>query len=151
MLTTPVIRCLKNQIGAEIHYLTKQNFRGIVASNPYVSRVWTIEKSVSEIIFDLKKEQFDIVIDLHKNLRSCQIKFALGVRSFSFYKQNVLKWLAVNFKMNSLPPVHIVDRYLKTVEKLGVKNDGQGLDFFIPEADDVDISSLVANDLQFQW
>ena len=148
VLTTPVIRCLKNQIGAEIHYLTKQNFRGIVASNPYVSRVWTIEKSVSEIIFDLKKEQFDIVIDLHKNLRSCQIKFALGVRSFSFYKQNVLKWLAVNFKMNSLPPVHIVDRYLKTVEKLGVKNDGQGLDFFIPEADEVDISSLVANDLR---
>ncbi len=37
----------------------------------------------------------------------------------------------VNFKMNVLPPVHIVDRYLQTVEFLGVKNDSKGLDYFL--------------------
>ena len=29
--------------------------------------------------------------------------------------------------------VHIVDRYMKTVEQFGVKNDGRGLDYFIPD------------------
>ncbi|MBK5270708.1 MAG: glycosyltransferase family 9 protein, partial [Bacteroidia bacterium] len=29
------------------------------------------------------------------------------------------------------PKVHIVDRYLKTIESFGVRNDGEGLDYFI--------------------
>ena len=37
----------------------------------------------------------------------------------------------VRFKINRLPERHIVDRYLDTVGFLGVKNDGEGLDFFI--------------------
>ena len=29
--------------------------------------------------------------------------------------------------------IHIVDRYLETVKPLGIKNDGQGLDFFLDQ------------------
>ena len=36
-----------------------------------------------------------------------------------------------------MPDVHIVDRYMKTVESFGVKNDGEGLDYFIPAKDEV--------------
>ena len=43
----------------------------------------------------------------------------------------------VNFKINKLPSVHIVDRYLDTVRYLGVKNDSLGLDYFISENDEV--------------
>ncbi|MEM1325942.1 MAG: glycosyltransferase family 9 protein [Bacteroidota bacterium] len=46
----------------------------------------------------------------------------------------------VKFKINRLPDVHIVDRYLATTKKLGVQNDGKGLDYFIPESDQVEIS-----------
>ena len=48
----------------------------------------------------------------------------------------------VNLKINRLPKVHIVDRYLQTVKKLGVQNDGAGLDYFIPTKDEVDVSTL---------
>ena len=48
----------------------------------------------------------------------------------------------VNFKINRLPPVHIVDRYMESVESLNVVNDGQGLDFFINVVDEVDILKL---------
>ena len=142
VLTTPVVRCLHKQLGAEVHYLTKKNFKGIVENNPYVKHVWTIDKDVSEISTDLKAENFDYVIDLHKNLRSLQVKRALSTASFVFHKLNVEKWLMVNFKINRLPDVHIVDRYMKTVETLGVKNDGLGLDYFIPAKDEVDIATL---------
>ena len=38
-------------------------------------------------------------------------------------------------KLRKLPQVHIVDRYFEAVKKLGIHNDGQGLDFFFNEGD----------------
>ena len=142
VLTTPVVRCVHKQLGAEVHFLTKKNFKGIVENNPYIKKVWIIEKNVSEIADELKAENFDYVVDLHKNLRTWQVKNALSTRFLVFHKLNVDKWLVVNLKINRLPKVHIVDRYLKTVEKLGVQNDGEGLDYFIPAKDEVDISTF---------
>jgi ADP-heptose:LPS heptosyltransferase len=143
VLTTPVVRCLKQQLGAEVHFLTKRNFEKIVLSNPHIDRVFSIEKKTSEVIKLLKAEGYDAVVDLHVNLRSLQVKLALGVPSYSFDKLNFEKWLMTNFKINRLPHSHIVDRYLKTIEPLGVKNDGKGLDFFIPKEDEINTISDV--------
>lgn len=63
-----------------------------------------------------------------------------SVKSFSFDKLNLRKWLLVNLKINQMPNVHIVERYLETVKSLGIKNDLNGLDFFIPEKDKVQIN-----------
>src|ERR1019366_5435200 len=79
VLTTPVIRCLKEQRPEiEIHYLTKNSFKGILENNPHISKIHTIEKDVNEISDELKKENFDLVIDLHRNIRSIQAKRILG-------------------------------------------------------------------------
>jgi ADP-heptose:LPS heptosyltransferase len=102
-----------------------------LAGNPHLDKIHYLEHSLSDCIHLLKKEKFDYVIDLHHNLRTLRIKTKLGVSSSSFDKLNWQKWLLVNFKKNKLPPVHIVDRYLQTVEFLGVKNDGKGLDYFL--------------------
>jgi len=143
VLTTPVMRCLKKKFpGAEIHYATKKAFHSIVKNNPYISKVHLLEDSVFELIKDLKAEQFDYVIDLHHNQRTWLIKSLLGAKSFSFDKINFEKWLIVNFKINKLPPVHIVDRYLSTCKSLGVENDGEGLEYFISAEDEVDVQSL---------
>ena len=142
VLTSPVIRCLKKQTGTEIHYLTKKNFEKILISNPYVDKVFSIEKEISEVITDLKSMNYDYVIDLHKNLRSLHVKKALGVKSFSFNKLNIEKWLMVNLKINRLPNTHIVDRNLETVASLGVENDGAGLDYFIPKEDEIDLHEI---------
>jgi ADP-heptose:LPS heptosyltransferase len=132
VLTTPVIRCLKQQLpNAEIHYLTKKAFQPVLKSNPYIDKLHLLEGPVSGIIPELKAENFDYIIDLHKNVRTMLVKSRLGIKSSSFNKLNIEKWLLVNFRINILPPVHIVDRYLKTVEFLGVKNDGKGLDYFL--------------------
>jgi ADP-heptose:LPS heptosyltransferase len=142
VLTSPVIRCLKKQIpDAEIQYLTKKSFRGILENNPYVAKVHAIEKDVQEVIADLKKENFDQLIDLHNNLRSLQVKFRLKRPSSTFEKLNFKKWLIVNFK-RKIQLTHVVDRYLQTVEHLGVKNDLKGLDYFIPPGDEIALSTL---------
>lgn len=143
VLTTPVIRCTKQQKpDIEIHYLTKKSFKGILEHNPYITKIHLIEKEVKEVIEDLKKENFDFVVDLHNNIRSLQIKMALSKPSASFKKLNFKKWLLVNFKINKMPETHIVDRYMQTVESLGIKNDKKGLDYFITAENEVNISTL---------
>ena len=143
VLTTPVIRCLKKQLNAEVHYLTKSSFKGILNNNPYVDKVHTIEKEISsELIAELKKENFDFIADLHHNLRTLRLKKALNISSKSFPKYNIQKWLLVNLKIDRMPKMHIVDRYMETVSSLGVVNDAKGLDYFIPETSKVDLSRL---------
>ena len=132
VLTTPVIRCLKTQLhGAEIHYLSKKNFKDVLLANPYIDKLHLLEESLSDTISSLRKENFDLVIDLHNNLRTLIIKTRLGIKSKSFDKLNWQKWLLVNFKVNRMPDIHIVDRYLDTVRSLGIKNDDQRLDYFL--------------------
>ena len=139
VLTTPVLRGLIQQTGAEVHFLTKKAFAAIVEPNPRVDKVYTLTENVDDVIRDLKKEEYDAIVDLHHNLRSQRIKLALGRPVTSFAKLNVQKWMMVNFKINRLPPVHIVDRYLDTVVHLGIKKDEEGLEFFVPPGSNVDI------------
>ena len=148
VLTSPVVRCLKLQLNAEIHFLTKSSFKSINSANPYIDKIHTIDKKVSEVIPELKTLNFDYVIDLHKNIRSRQVVSQLKVKSFSFNKINIEKWLLVNLKINRLPDVHIVDRYMETVANLGVQNDGEGLDYFVPK-DTVLPNEIVALKMPF--
>ncbi|MEM8895210.1 MAG: glycosyltransferase family 9 protein [Bacteroidota bacterium] len=143
VLTTPVVRTVKTQLeDCEVHYATKKSYAGMIESNPYVDKVHLLDDKLGDLIKQLKKEKFDFVIDLHNNLRTRIIKMRLGVKSKSFNKLNWQKWLLVNFKINKLPNRHIVDRYLDTVAPLGVKGDTLGLDYFIPEKDEVDMEWL---------
>lgn len=143
VLTTPVIRCLKEQKpDFEIHYLTKKSFKGILEHNPFLTKIHSIEKSVKEVLEDLKNENFDFVVDLHNNLRTSLVKISLGKPSSAFKKLNFKKWMLVKFKINKMPVIHVVDRYMKAIEPLGIINDGKGLDYFIPEKDEIEISSL---------
>lgn len=144
VLTTPVIRCVKQQLdGVEIHFGTKKPFAGLMRSNSYVDKVHVLDGSEKEFISGLKKEGFDVVLDLHNNLRTKRIKWSLRIKSYVFNKLNWRKFLLVKFKVNKMPDVHIVDRYMRTAEELGVKNDFNGLDYFIPEEDVIKLDAFL--------
>jgi len=137
VLTSPVIRCLKKQLAdAEIHFLTKKSYYPILRGNPYLSKVWLYDNNFKELLPQLKNEGFDFIVDLHKNFRSLYVKSHIHAPGGSFPKLNLKKWVAVNLRINLLPAVHLVDRYFRAVEKLGVRNDGEGLDYFIPPEDE---------------
>lgn len=144
VLTSPVIRCLKEQFQGEveIHYITKKGYATLLDHNPFIDKVYAIDKKVSEVSASLRKEKYNYVIDLHKNLRSARVKAIVSGKKFSFNKLNVEKWMAVNLKSDSLPDIHIVQRYLDTVKELGVVNDEKGLDFFIDPDQKIEKSSL---------
>lgn len=145
VLTTPVVRCLKIQIpNAEIHFLTKSSFKEIVENNPYIDQIKFLQDDWQKMINDLQQEQYDYIIDLHHNIRTLRVKKALKAKAFSFNKLNIQKWLLTALKINILPSIHIVDRYFETVKTLAVINDGNGLDYFIPEKDCINNKDIPA-------
>lgn len=138
VLTTPVIRCLKEQgDDYEVHTLTKPQYSSIYKNNPHVDEVHEWGADSGRVLKKLKQLRFDYVIDLHRNIRTQKIKSALKTNSHTFPKLNVQKWLYVNFKVNRLPDIHIVDRYFEAVKELGIVNDNKGLDFFIDDSAEV--------------
>lgn len=151
VLTTPVIRCLKQTYPTvEIHVVTKASFYDVLAHNPHIFKLHTFEGHVKTVIPTLKEENFDVVIDLHHNLRSWRLKRALAKPSYAFNKLNIEKWISVFLKRKqSLPPVHIVDRYLETVKPLGVSNDNKGLDYFIAPHEQVDVKARFGIDAPY--
>ncbi len=145
VLTTPVIRCLKQQTAnAEVHFVTKKAFSAVVEHNPYIDKLHYLADSWDEMVEALKAENFDYIIDLHHNTKTFRLKKALKKKAFSFYKLNIQKYIFTALKINVLPKVHIVDRYLKTVESFGVKNDGKGLDYFICNQDETTLKDIPA-------
>jgi len=141
VLTTPVVRCLKTQVeDAVVHYLVKEQYKSIIKDNPYIDKIYSLDSSFSKLVKRLRKEHYHYIIDLHKNLRTLELKTQLRILTFTFNKLNFKKWLLVNFKINRLPDIHIVDRYFKSVEAFDVRNDGKGLDYFISKSDVIDIN-----------
>ncbi|MCH2082911.1 MAG: glycosyltransferase family 9 protein [Saprospiraceae bacterium] len=144
VLTTPVVRCLKEQLNCELHYLTKKSFQSVLEESPHIDKLITIKKGIDEVMRDLIQEDYDYVVDLHKNLRTFRLKMGLGTKAYSFHKLNLEKWLMVNWKVDRLPQEHIVDRNLAAIANLGVRNDGKGLEYFIAESDRVDLTQFFA-------
>lgn len=146
VLTSPVIRCLKNQFPeAEIHYLTKKRNADILEANPYLDKIQLLGDSLPETIKELKAENYDYIIDLHNNLRSLRVKLGLKTKSYSFNKLNIRKLLLTLFKINTMPNGHIVDRNLATLSHFNVQNDAKGLDHFIPETDEIPVDGMTEN------
>lgn len=134
VLASPVFRCLKTQLGAEVHLLTKHKFRAVTEANPYIDRFHYFRDNLSAVINELKKEEIDVVVDLHKNFRSYRVKWALGKKAYAFNKLSVEKFLLTKFQVDRMPNRHITQRSLDAIRPLGVVDDGGGLDHFIPSS-----------------
>ncbi|MFZ1706172.1 MAG: glycosyltransferase family 9 protein [Saprospiraceae bacterium] len=130
ILTTPVIRCVHQQLNAEIHVLTKNAFKGLFEYNPHVAKIHVLESMDRRV---LKRMDFDHIIDLQKNWISRWLCFILGRPYTSFNKLNIKKWLLVHFKINLLPKKHLVGRYFEALKPLGINNDDLGCDYYIKE------------------
>lgn len=134
VLTSPVVRALRNKFPeADIRFVTKRQYADLVQPNPYLKGLFLLDENLNVLAKELKAFNPDLVIDLHHNLRTRILKALVGGQWQAFHKLNVEKWLKVNLKVDRLPDVHIVDRYMETLKPFGVEKDGEGLDFFFPK------------------
>lgn len=141
--TTPVVRVLKTQLpDASVHFCTKKQYRAMVEPNPHIDKVHFLEDDINALVQKLKQESFDLVIDLHSNIRSRIIKWRLGKKTLTYSKHSWARWLLVQTKLNYVPQTHIADWYMDALKPLGVLPDGKGLDFFIAPENEVKLETL---------
>ncbi len=150
--TTPIIRCLKQQLpNCELHFATKDSYGQMLEANPYIDKLFLLKDNLAELTQELSAEKYDYVIDLHKNLRTLRMKLSLSGKKYTYNKYIFERWLFVKFKINKMPNSHIIDRYFEAVAPLGVKNDGKGLDYFILPKHEIDIKKILPDDFQNRY
>ncbi|MEM7036378.1 MAG: glycosyltransferase family 9 protein [Bacteroidota bacterium] len=134
VLTTPVIRSLRNCLpDTEIHFITKAAFVPLLAHHPALAKVHAFEGDMNATVAELRAENFDFVMDLHRNIRSRIIRTRLGKPSAVYSKDRWAVWKYTKFRWGKLPDVHTVERYARTLPALNCALDEGGLEMFVRE------------------
>lgn len=131
ILTTPVLDALKeNYENSEISFLTKQKYQGLFESDPRVDSVIYFEpegkdKGVSgllRLIRGLNQEKFDLIVDLHSNLRSFFIRLLVKAnKKVHYHKKLIARFVMVHFKSWKVKQVSTIDNYLESTGEIGEK------------------------------
>lgn len=135
VLTSPIVRALHRCYPtAALHFLTKKAFAALVQHDPRIDKVHLFEGDLNATVAALRTEGFDLVVDLHRNIRSRLVKLRLGVRAVTYSKDRWAVLLHTRLGLGKLPRVHTVERYARALQPLGCVIDDAGLEFFLPDA-----------------
>ena len=131
----PFLNALKNgSPKADVHWVIAKGLEGLLTGHPMIDRLWVINKdawkklsntsvSIREVwgLFrTLRKEHYDIVIDLQGLLRSGIITMATGAPvRVGFKEAREGSRFFYTHKVEGGKNIHAVDRYLKIAAFLG--------------------------------
>lgn len=122
ILTAPVLRNLRHRWpGARITMMVKPQFAAAAAKNPFISDILAFNDFASALRA-IKKGRYDILIDLHANLRSILLSAFSGIKRKTRYrKDSMARRLFVNFRVPS-PALekHTLERYIESLDAIGV-------------------------------
>lgn len=131
VLTTPVLGALKAKFPrSRIFFLTKVQYGDLLRADPLVSSLIEFDPSKKHkgvfgfvrLLSELRSHRFDLLIDLHANLRSFFVRHMSGARMKLKYKKRwVSRFLMVHCKFVRTKAIHTVDSYLKVLEDLRIR------------------------------
>ena len=106
LLTTPMIRSIQRKFpDKKIHFLLRAEYESVLVNNHFVEKLFLytrIDEENKRLIKELKREKYDLVVDLQHNLRSAFVCSKLLVKYVNFNKRDSAKLLLVKFKINFL-------------------------------------------------
>ena len=140
VLATALLRVARSQFpNAQIDFLTKCEYAALVRSNANINDTYEFDSSsgfagLRELKKKLRAEQYDLVVDIHNNLRSRYVRMGIAEKIVTINKHLLARTLLVLFKWNVYRNiVSVSDRYIETLKEYDVHNDGKGLDIYIPD------------------
>jgi len=141
VLTTAMLRVLRKRFPeAEIHYIIKKQFASLFEANSFIDKLIPFDSKegfsgLLRLGRQLRSEQYDLFIDIHKNIRSVVSRNFAGAKDTVHFKKNLLKrTLLTSAKMDlyeEYDPVFL--RFIKPLEKYGISYDGQGTELHISD------------------
>lgn len=137
-LTTPLIRAVRRRYpSAQIDFVVKREFAELLRTNPYLNQVYEYEARTGvtgliSLAASLRRHHYDLYVDIHNNLRSHLLRYAIQpTRSVTYSKQTLRRMLLLKFKINRYAEIlQVPDRYLQPLRQFGVVNDELGLELF---------------------
>lgn len=130
-MTSPVIRCVKEQLKSDVHFLTKTKYKTLLEYNIHLDKLYHFEKEWEDVKEELIAEEYSLVIDLHKTVRSIRLRSIFSCPVISFNKATIEKWMFLNLRINKLPDNHLIDQFFKGLKDIKVLNDGKGMELFV--------------------
>ena len=162
LLATMLVRELRTQFpDARIDVCVNEEWSDIFRYNPHCSSVHAYKRSFSRAEFSRWKKgiqqslqettgntRYDWILDLQRNNRSRRIRSGLGKNVRRIKKHRVHKLALVHLKSNfHSKTLHSTERYRETASVLGVHDDGQGLEFWLPEENVLHLRQAIPTDI----
>jgi len=153
ILSSPLLRVLRKSAGkdARIDFVVRKEYAELVRYSHHLSIVheYDVEsgfEGLKELAKTLYNEHYELVVDIHDSIRTKFLRAACRSKETVVVdKRKFERWLLVNMKRNAYDDnLSVAERYIETVEKYGVKNDGKGLEIFIPDSTQFEISGKMA-------
>ena len=139
ILSTIVLENLKARFPTvKIDYLTEHFTKHAVENNPFVNKVITIDKKEFPLKAALKirKEKYDMILDLWSNPRSAQITFLSGVKYRVGFAYRGRKY-AYNFLATSgKGEHHAAEHNLELLKAINVPIISKKIHYYLNEKDD---------------
>ncbi len=153
ILSSPLLRVFRKSVGnsARVDFVVRKEYAELVQFSHHLSIVHEYDvnsgyKGLQELGKQLRAEQYDLVIDIHDSIRTKYLRSVCKAKDVLVMdKRKLERWLMVNLKRNAYSDdLSVADRYIETVEELGIKNDNKGLEIFIPDSTLFEISGKMA-------
>lgn len=157
LLTTPFIQQVRKKFSnAHITYIVKKEFAELLQYNRHINKLIHFDSSqgiagLQDLAKNLKKKNFDIVFDLHNNLRTNRLTAVFERKKVSKVKKHKIKRaLLVNFKINLFNEIKTApEKYLRVGQKYGLADKGEKLQLFLNEQTEQKVKDhFQKNDLQ---
>ncbi len=141
VLTTPLIRAVrKTYPEAVIDFIVKEQFVDLVKTNPHLTNVLTFNhtagwKELRSLKKLIRKENYDLLVDLHKNPRSVYLRTGSRASTIvkhkkDYWKRTLLIWFGINRFKTGLP---IYLRYFRALEPFDISPDRDGAEIHVPQ------------------
>ena len=151
VLSTIVIDNLKEHFpSATIDYLTEPFVKPALESNPNINKVITMGKTEFplKVALRVRKEKYNLILDLWSNPRSAQIAFLSGVKYRVGFGYRGRKY-AYNIKATSgRGREHAAEHNLELLKALNVPIISKDIQYFVAEKDNSFAKDFIENNFQ---
>ncbi len=149
LLTTPFLRQVRRHFpDAHICYVTKQQFRELLETNPAIDELITFDDKsglagIRKLSKQLSSAHFDYVFDLHDNQRSHLLTRGLKYSALSRLQKHRFQRAAYVYLKQRITLRPVALRYMDAGKQAAIADDGEGLELHIPGATTQKISGLL--------
>ncbi|MGA8265334.1 MAG: glycosyltransferase family 9 protein, partial [Ignavibacteriaceae bacterium] len=148
VLSTIVIDNLKQHFpSATIDYLTEPFVKPALENNPNINKVLTMGKTEFplKVVLRIKKEKYNMILDLWSNPRSAQITFLSGVKYRVGFAYRGRKY-AYNIKATSgRGKGHAAEHNLEILKAMNVTIISKNIQYFVSDEDDNFAKEFIGN------